>query len=96
MAITALYACLIRSIVQDIREGNAPASPRREVIEESRWLAQRYGTFAFLPTHGAEEAPGISEVAAELVSRLSPHAGALGCERELRGLIDIAGQGSSA
>ena len=96
VAITALYACLIRSIAQDIREGNAPAGPRREVIEESRWLAQRYGTFAFLPTHGAEEAPGISEVATELVSRLSPHADALGCERELRGLLDIAGQGSSA
>ena len=96
VAIAALYACLIREIAQDIQEGRAPASPPREVIEESRWLAQRYGTFAFLPTHGVHEAPSVAEVATELVSRLSPHARALGCEEALGHVVTIGEQGSSA
>ena len=96
VAIVALYACLIREIAQDIQAGNTPASPPREVIEESRWLAQRYGTFAFLPTHGAREAPSVAEVATDLVSRLSPHARALGCEDALGHVVTIGKQGSSA
>ena len=96
VAIAALYACLIRETAQDIQAGNTPASPPREIIEESRWLAQRYGTFAFLPTHGAREAPSVAEVATELVSRLSPHARALGCEDALEHVAKIGEQGSSA
>ena len=96
VAIAALYACLIREIAQDIQAGNTPASPPREVIEESRWLAQRYGTFAFLPMHGAREAPSVAEVATDLVSRLSPHARALGCEDALGHVMTIGAQGSSA
>ncbi len=96
VAIAALYACLIREIAQAIQAGNAPASPPREIIEESRWLAQRYGTFAFLPTHGVHEAPSVAEVATALVSRLSPHARALGCEDALGHVVTIGEQGSSA
>ena len=96
VAISALYACLIRAIAHDIRAGKAPVRPRREIIEESRWLAQRYGTFAFLPTHAEGESPGIAQVATKLVSRLSSHARALGCERALRHVTDIAEKGTSA
>ena len=58
VAIAALYACLILEIASDIEEGKAPAPPPREFVEESRWLAQRYGTFAFLPrTRGVKHGP---------------------------------------
>lgn len=96
VAIAALYTCLIHEIAQDLQAGKAPASPPREIIEESRWLAQRYGTFAFLPTHGVREAPSVAEIATELVSRLSPHARALGCEDALGHVMAIGEQGSSA
>ena len=96
VAIAALYACLIRELAEAIRAGTRPAMPAREVIEESRWLAQRYGTFAFLPTHGLPEAPSVVEVATELVSRLSPHARALGCEDALARVVTIGQRGSSA
>ena len=96
VAIAALYACLIRAIAHDIEQGNGPVRAQREIIEESRWLAQRYGTFAFLPGHGSNEARSIAELATELVSRLSPHARALGCTTVLRHVIDIGKRGSSA
>ena len=96
VAIAALYACLVRAIAQDVRQGKAPPPPPREVIEESRWLAQRYGTFAFLPSHSVEETPSVAEIAADLVSRLSPHARALGCQEALERVVSIGERGSSA
>ena len=96
VALAALYACLIRWIALEIEAGRPPEAPPREIVEESRWLAQRYGTFAFLPEPGRETARTVGEVATELVERLSPHACALGCERELRHVIRIAEQGTSA
>ena len=96
VAIAALYACLIRRIAHEIEEGTRrPAAPR-EHVQESRWLAQRYGTFAFLPEPGHSEARTIAEIATELVSELAADAEALGCEREIEPVIRIAEQGSSA
>ena len=96
VALVALYACLIRWIASEIEAGRRPASPRREVIEESRWLAQRYGTFAFLPEPGAEQGRTVEERAADLAERLSEHARALGCEGALEGVLRIASGGTSA
>ena len=96
VAIAALYASLIRSIAQEIEQGTRRPGPPRELIEESRWLAQRYGTFAFLPEQGSEAKRTIAEIASELVSRLSSHARALGCESALTHVVRIAEQGSSA
>ena len=96
VAIAALYACLIRQIAHEIEEGRRQPGPAREIIEEGRWLAQRYGTFAFLPEHGSEEARTIAEIATQLVSRLSSHARALDCVKALEQVIRIGEQGSSA
>ena len=96
VAIVALYACLIRWIASEIEAGRRPTPSRREIIEESRWLAQRYGTFAFLPAPGVEDGLTVEESAAGLVERLAEHARALECERELAGVLRIAGRGTSA
>ena len=96
IAIAALYACLIRRITHEIEQGRQSPAPPRELIEEGRWLAQRYGTFAFLPEHGRDEARSVAEIATDLVTRLSPHARALDCEGALRHVIRIAEQGASA
>lgn len=96
IAIAALYACLLRQIAHEIGEGRQQPRLPREIIDESRWLAQRYGTFAFLPEHGSEEARTIAEIATQLVSRLSTHARALDCAEALEHVIRIGEQGSSA
>ena len=96
IAIAALYACLIRRISHEIEQGRQGPAPPRELVEEGRWLAQRYGTFAFLPEHGRDQARSVEEIATDLVTRLSPHARALDCEGALRHVIRIAEQGASA
>ena len=96
VAVAGLYASLIRWIAHEIEQGTRSPGPPREIIEEGRWLAQRYGTFAFLPEQGSEQKRTIGEIAKELVSRLAPHARILGCEGALRRIVRIAEQGSSA
>ena len=96
VAIVALYACLVRHIAGEIEEGRRRPGPPREFIEESRWIAQRYGTFAFLPEPGRDEARTVAEIAADLVSELAADAEALGCEQELERIIRIGEQGTSA
>ena len=49
VAIAALYACLIRFLARKITAGEPLPELSHELIEEGRWLAQRYGTLAFLP-----------------------------------------------
>lgn len=96
IAISALYACLIRSIATDIENGTAPAIARREVVSEGRWLAQRYGTFAFLPDGNLREGETVAELTAKRVAELAAHAEALRCDAQLERAIEIARGGSSA
>ena len=49
IAIAALYGCLIRHLARRIEAHMPPPPTSEEWIEHSRWLAQRYGTLAFLP-----------------------------------------------
>ena len=97
MCIVAIYASLIRWLTRQALEGALPAEPLTELISEDRWMAQRYGVFAFL----GDNAPGggrtdIYDQTAELVERLAPDAHVLGCETELRRALTILRQGTSA
>ena len=96
IAIAALYACLIRRAATDIESGAAPANANREVVGEGRWLAQRYGTFAFLPEENVREDETVAELTEKLVEALRPHAKALGCEAHIAHAVEIAQRGSSA
>ena len=96
IAIAALYACLIRRAATDIENGALPVSANREVVSEGRWLAQRYGTFAFLSEGNVREAETVGELTEKLVEALSPHARALGCEAHIAPAVEIARRGSSA
>ena len=48
IGIVALYASLIRRLLQLDGRGVLPPDPPTEIIAENRWLAQRYGVLAFL------------------------------------------------
>ena len=96
MCIAALYASLIRRLSRLDREGALPAEPPTEIINENRWLAQRYGVLGF---HGDTREGGrkdIEDSAAELVEELADDARALGCENELRRTLTIIRQGTGA
>ena len=98
MSIVAIYASLIRWLTRQALEGLLPTEPLTELISEDRWMAQRYGVFAFL----GDRAPGgggrtdIYDQTAELVEKLVPDARVLGCEAELRYALTILREGTSA
>ena len=96
VSIAALYSSLVRHLVRLDREGRLPPEPPTEIIGENRWLAQRYGVLAFFGNEGSEGRVDIEEYAAVLVDRLADDARALGCEPELRRVLEIIRDGTGA
>ena len=96
VSIAALYSSLVRRLVRLDREGRLPPEPPTEIIGENRWLAQRYGVLAFFGNEGSEGRVDIEEYAAVLVEQLAADARALGCERELRRVLEIIHDGTGA
>ena len=96
LSIVALYACLVRWLLRQVKEDKLPPEPPTEIIAENVWLAQRYGVLAFLgdTTNGGRV--DIADMMARLVDDLSGDARALGCENELRHTLDIIRDGASA
>ena len=97
VSIAALYACLIRWLWRQDRENRLPPEPLTELIAEDRWIAQRYGVFAFFGdrTSGTGRVD-IADYLSEIVDALIPDAQALGCEAEIRRTPDIVMNGTSA
>ncbi len=95
VAIVALYAALVRRSLRLDRAGALPEEPETEIVEENRWLARRYGVFAFL---GAEDGgrEDIQDALARLVEEVAEDAAALGCEAEVRGALSIVRDGAAA
>ena len=97
VAIAALYACLIRHLDARLEAGERVEVAPAESIEEGRWIAQRYGTFSFLPhPHGGGGRVDVAEIVCELVSTLADDARTLGCEAALARTERIVAEGSSA
>ena len=97
VSIAALYACLIRWLWRQDREGRLPPEPLSELIAEDRWIAQRYGVFAFFGdrTSGAGRVD-IADYLWEMVDELAADAQALDCEAEIRRTPNIVMNGTGA
>ena len=97
VSIAALYACLIRWLWRQDREGRLPPEPLTELIAEDRWIAQRYGVFAFFGdrTSGAGRVD-IADYLSEMVDELAADARALDCEAEIRRTPGIVMNGTGA
>ena len=97
VCVAALYACLIRWLSRLDRAGKLPSEPLTEIIAEDRWIAQRYGNFAFFgDRHAGDGRVDILDYLAELLPVLAEDAQALECEAEISHAIDIIRQGTSA
>lgn len=97
VTIAALYACLLRRLTRLEREGALPQEPLTELIAENRWVAQRYGVFAFFGDPSSESGRvDIDDFMAELIEELTDDARALNCEPEVRRAQLIVRDGTSA
>ena len=97
VSIAALYASLVRWLVRLDRIGELPEEPLTEVIMEDRWVAQRFGVFAFFGDPNEDSGRvDIQDYLAELVDKIADDAKALGCESEVRRTLEIVEMGSSA
>ena len=97
VAIAALYACLIRHLNERLDAGDRLKETPAESIEEGRWLAQRYGGFAFLPNpDGSGGRIDVADLVNELVATLADDARALHCEAALARIPRIIAEGNSA
>ena len=97
VSMVALYACLIRWLMRQARMGTLPAEPLTELIEEDRWIAQRYGVSAVF---GHQSCDGgrmeCLHTLEELQGHLLDDARALDCEAELRHALTIVRDGTCA
>lgn len=96
MGIVALYASLVRWLLRQAQENRLPPEPPTEIITENVWLAQRYGVLAFLGDTMNGGRVDIADMVTRLVDDLSEDAQALGCEYELRHILDIIREGAGA
>ena len=96
IAIAALYACLVRHLARRIESGEQLSPASEESIEHGRWLAQRYGTLAFLPAGDPPKLVDIEDSSQELIGELREDAEALRCHSELEHIGHIIRYGSSA
>ena len=96
VAIAALYASLIRFVARKITAGEKLPELSHELIKEGRWLAQRYGTLAFLPRGDPPALVDVDDCVTELVADLREDARALECESEVAHIARIVREGSSA
>ena len=97
VSIAALYACLIRNMNARLDAGERLEEAPAESVDEGRWIAQRYGTFAFLPhPNGQGGRIDVADLARDLAATLAEDARALGCEDALARIERIVAEGSSA
>lgn len=90
-ALAALVQCLV---ARACREGPVPPEEPRQLVEENKWRATRYGLDARL--YNADRETGAREAARGLVEELGDISQDLGCEPELRGILEIAARGNGA
>jgi len=96
MAIVALYTCLVRHLLDAVRTGPLPVDPPPEIIQQNRWLAQRYGVVAFLADFESGTRVDLVDYVDELLDTLSADAAALDCQKEVAHVRNIIREGSSA
>jgi glutamate---cysteine ligase / carboxylate-amine ligase len=97
-AIAAYCQALVKQLSERYDAGEDIPSYHRILTSENKWLAARYGLEApvmDLATGRRNRIP-IARVVRRTLAEIEPHARELGSERELEGIEEILGRGSSA
>jgi len=96
---TAALAALVQCLVAAGADGRAPGGRRPEdpvFITENKWRAVRHGMDATFYDFPAGRSVGARSLARKLVGELRPVSQQLGCEAELKGILEIVDRGNGA
>ena len=96
VAIAALLRCIIRMLYRLRRNNQRWRNYSNFLINENRWLAQRYGPTGSLIDFGKGEPVAFSELVEELIDYLAEDAAFFGCQEEIAHTRTIVAQGTSA
>jgi carboxylate-amine ligase len=96
MAIAALYRCIVRVLYRLRRNNQRWRHYSPFLINENRWLAQRFGPTRALIDFGKGEAVPFANLVEELIALVAEDAQFFGCEREVAHARDIVANGTSA
>jgi carboxylate-amine ligase len=96
VAIAALYRCLARMLVRLRRSNQRWRHYSPFLVNENRWLAQRFGATGELIDFGKGEKVPYADLIEEAIQMTAQDAAFLGCETEVQHTRTIVAAGTSA
>jgi len=96
ITIAALYQAILATLYRLRSQNQTWRHYRPILIEENKWLAQRYGIHGELADFGALSRKPFAELAEELVALVEEEAERLGCLAEVHHIREILRRGTSA
>ena len=98
VAIAAYCQALVKQLSERYDAGDEIPSYHRILTSENKWLAARYGLEAPVMDLAAarRNRVPIARLIRRTLAEIEPHARELGSERELEGILEILGRGSSS
>ena len=96
IAIAALYRCITRLLYRLRRANQRWRSYSRFLLDENRWLAQRFGPTHALIDFGKGAPVPFADLIDELVDLVGEDAAFFGCTAEVEHAREIAAEGTSA
>ncbi|MEQ9689113.1 MAG: carboxylate-amine ligase [Bauldia litoralis] len=96
IAIAALYRCIARMLYRLRRDNQRWRSYSALLVNENRWLAQRFGATRTLIDFGKGEAVPVPDLIGELIDLIREDAEFFDCVAEVEHAGRIAAEGSSA
>lgn len=96
IAIAAIYRCVIRMLFRLRRSNQRWRHYSSFLVNENRWLAQRFGTTRELIDFGKGERVPFGDLVDEWTEAVAEDAAFFGCEKEVAHAREIVAGGSSA
>lgn len=96
LTIAALYSCILRMLYRLRRNNQRWRIYPQTLVEENRWIAQRFGVAGKLIDFGIPAPVPAADLIEEIISLTAEDAAYLGCEKEVQHAREIVRRGTSA